>query len=228
MSTGPQPGGSPPPAGTLQETNGLAIATFVMGVIAFVPVAIVLGIIALVQIKRRGDRGRGLAIAGMAIAGAWVVVAIVAVTLIVTNLVGRDADGRIDEAGLISEIDLQIGDCLKDGTPTEDALLLDAAPCDEPHRAEVFARFTLKPVDGDDGYPGAASVRRRATAGCRNRLRTYVPREYDTQLGDMTYFSPDRVDWAIGDHDVICFANFDAQRREPLESLYSLLDELER
>ena len=228
MSTGPPPAGLPPPAGRLRETNGLAIATLVMGIIAFVPVAIVLGIIALVQIERRGDRGRGLAIAGLAIACGWVIVAVAAVTLVVTNLAGRDAEGRIDKAGLVNEIDLQIGDCLEDRTPTEDALALDAVPCDEPHRAEVFARFTLEPVDGDDGYPGADSVRRRARAGCRNRLRTFVPREYDTQLADMTYFSPDRIDWAIGDHDVTCFANFDAERSEPIESLYSLRDGLER
>ena len=228
MSTGPQPGGYPPPAGKLQETNGLAIATLVMGIIAFVPVALVLGVIALVQIKRRGDRGRGLAIAGMAIAGAWVVVAIVAFAVLVTNLAGRDALGRIDEAGLINEIDLQPGDCLEDRTPTEDAVLLDAVPCEEPHRAEVFGRFTLKPVDGASGYPGGASVRRRATAGCRNRLRRYAPREYDSQLGDVTYFSPDRIDWAIGDHDVTCFANFDAPRSEPMQSVDSLLERLTR
>jgi hypothetical protein len=227
VSTGLPPAG-PAPAGRLRETNGLAIATLVMGIIAAVPVAIVLGVIALVQIRNRGDRGRGLVIAGMAIAGAWVVVGAIVVTLFVTNIVGRDAEGRIDKAGYINEVDLQMGDCLEDFTPSEDAIVLDAVPCDEPHRAEVFARFTLKPVDGDDGYPGGDSVRRRATAGCRNRLRTYVPREYDSQLANMTYFSPDRVDWGIGDHDVTCFANFDAERSAPIESLYSALDGLTR
>ena len=228
MSTAPRPGGSPPPAGRLVETNGLAIATLVMAIIGFVPVALVLGIIALVQIKRRGDRGRGLAIAGLAISGLWVVVATVVVTLIASNVVGRDAGGRIDEAGLITEIGLEVGDCLENDTPTEDALGLWAVPCDEWHLAEVLARFTLKPVDGDDGYPGAGSVRRRAAAGCRNRLRTYVPHEHDALLARMTYFSPDRIDWAAGDHDVTCFANFDEPRFEPMVTLYAVLEERER
>ena len=223
MNFVPPAGGSPPPAGRLRETNGLAIATFVMGVVAFVPVAIVLGIIALVQIKRRGDRGRGLAIAGLAIAGAWVLVATVAVTLLLTNSAVRDADGRIVEAGFINESALGIADCLEDPTPTEDAVVLDAVPCDEPHGAEVFALFTLEPVDGDDGYPGGDSVRRRARAGCRNRLRTFAPREYPSQHGDVTYFSPDRIDWAVGNHDVTCIANFYAKRSEPMENLYLLL-----
>ena len=48
-----------------------------------------------------------------------------------------------------------------------------------------------------------------------------MPREYDAQLRDVTYFSPDRIDWTLGDHDVTCFANFDAQRSDPMETLYS-------
>ena len=35
----------------------------------------------------------------------------------------------------------------------------------------------------------------------------------------MTYFSPDRIDWAIGDHDVICFANFDPKRSASLDGV---------
>ena len=58
MSAAPQPGGNLPPTGALRETNGLAIASLILGIIAIVPVAIVLGIIALVQIGRRGDNGK--------------------------------------------------------------------------------------------------------------------------------------------------------------------------
>jgi hypothetical protein len=217
VSTGPQTQG-PLPAGELRETNGLAIATLVMGCIAFVPVAIVLGIIALRQIKRRGDRGRGLAITGMSIAAGWLVVATVAITFVVSNLVERDADGRITKGGYLNEIDLLPGDCLND--PTEDAVVLSAVPCDEPHDTEVFARFELK----GDGYPGGDSVRRRATAGCAHRLVLYAPREYEALIDGVTYFSPDRIDWAIGDHDVTCFANLGSERTDPLDSVFARAD----
>jgi hypothetical protein len=175
VSTGPQTPGHPPPVGEFRETNGLAIATLVMGIIAFVPVAIVLGIIALRQIKRRG-------------------------------------------AGYLNEIDLYPGDCLND--PTEDEFMLRAVACDEPHDTEVFARFELE----GDGYPGGDSVRRRATAGCAHRLVLYAPREYEALIDGVTYFSPDRIDWAIGDHDVTCFANLGSKRTDPLESVFAGAD----
>lgn len=213
MSAAPQPGGNLPPTGALRETNGLAIASLILGIVAIVPVAIVLGIIALVQIGRRGDNGKGLAIAGIVISCAWVVIAVVAIIVVVNNVVGRDAEGRINEAGLIDELSLVPGDCLND--PEEDAIMLSALPCEEPHDAEVFARFRLE----GDGWPGRDNIRRRATAGCGNRLARLYPREYDALIDDVTYFSPDRVDWAIDDHDVICFANYGSRRGGALDGV---------
>lgn len=62
------------------RTNGLAIAALVCGLAGFVtwisaPVGIGLGIAALVQIKRRGDSGKGMAIAGI-VSGALVTIGI--------------------------------------------------------------------------------------------------------------------------------------------------------
>lgn len=213
MSTSPWPGGDLPPTGTYRETNGLAIASLITGILAIVPVAIVLGIIALVQIGRRGDNGKGLAIAGITISCAWVVIAVVGIVVLVNNIIVRDDDGRIVEAGLVDELSLVPGDCVDD--PEEDAIALRGLPCEDAHDAEVFARFRLK----GDGWPGSGNIRRRATAGCRNRLRELHSREYDALVGGVTYFSPDRVDWAIDDHDVICFANFAPKRRGSLRGI---------
>ncbi len=215
MSTGRQPSGPPPPVAGFRETNGLAIGSLITGVIAIVPVAIVLGIVALVQIKRRGDRGRGLAIAGICIACGWVVAVVVAIALLAANEVERDVFGRVTEAGYLNEIELLPGDCLND--PKEDAILLRVVPCDEPHNTEVFARFKLK----GDGYPGGGSVRRRATAGCRHRLEDLLPKGYGPPVSKPTYFSPDRLDWAIGDHDVTCFFKHGSNRAEPVDSLFT-------
>lgn len=213
MSSAPQPGAGLPPAGAYRETNGLSIASLILGIIAIVPISIVLGIVALVQIGRRGDSGKGLAIAGIAISCAWVVIAVVGVIVLVNNVIERDADGRIIEAGLIDELSLVAGDCLND--PKEDAVLLRALPCEESHDAEVFARLTL----AGDGWPGRDNIKRRAAAGCRNRLREFYPREYDALVNGVTYFSPDRIDWAVDDHDVICFANYGSRRRGALDGV---------
>jgi hypothetical protein len=72
----PQPPPAPNPAwtGAVQPgayrprgTNGLAIASFVCSLLCVNVVAIVLGHVALSQIKRTNEEGRGLAIAGLVI-----------------------------------------------------------------------------------------------------------------------------------------------------------------
>lgn len=166
-----------------------------------------LAVIALRQVKRSGDRGRGMAIAGIAVSATWVVVATAGVLLLLDNLVERDATGRITHGGLIDELDLRPGDCVND--PDEEALLLSAVPCDRPHDSEVFARVRLT----GDGYPGAANIRRRASAACAHRIEA----DHLRLIDDVSWFSPDRFDWLIDDHDVICFAHFDPRRRGPLE-----------
>ncbi|WP_338896287.1 DUF4190 domain-containing protein [Streptomyces sp. TG1A-60] len=46
--------------------NGLAIAALVLGVLCFLPgVGLVLGILGLAQIRKKGERGRGMAVAGI-------------------------------------------------------------------------------------------------------------------------------------------------------------------
>jgi hypothetical protein len=53
-----------------QRTNGLSIAAFVMSLVGFSFVAAILGHVAMGQIKRTGDGGKGLAIAAVVIG--WV------------------------------------------------------------------------------------------------------------------------------------------------------------
>lgn len=80
------PAGYPPPPYTYgygyapQQggTNGMAIAAMVCGICGFaclVPglVGIILGIVALPQIKRSGQSGRGMAIAGIVVGALWIV-----------------------------------------------------------------------------------------------------------------------------------------------------------
>jgi peptidyl-prolyl cis-trans isomerase B (cyclophilin B) len=61
-SPGPYPPMYPPP----RQTNGMAIVALVCS-LALAPLGIIFGHIALSQIKRTGEEGRGLAIAGLII-----------------------------------------------------------------------------------------------------------------------------------------------------------------
>lgn len=81
----PQPGGYPPAD---QDTNGLAIAALVTGIVSLVLLfacgagaitgigAIVLGIVAINQLKTSPQNGKGMAIAGIATGGAAIVLGI--------------------------------------------------------------------------------------------------------------------------------------------------------
>ena len=93
----PPPGYGPPPAGypapnyagaygqPTQKTNSLAIASLVASVIGILPfvcglgsiIGIVLGVVALNQIKTSGEGGRGLAIAGIAVGAVTFLISIV-------------------------------------------------------------------------------------------------------------------------------------------------------
>lgn len=58
-------------------TNGMAIASLVTGILGASVVAVVLGHLALGQIRRTGESGRGLALAGTILGYVWVAVSIV-------------------------------------------------------------------------------------------------------------------------------------------------------
>ena len=70
------PGGS--------STNGFAIASLVLGLVGISLLAIILGLVALGQIKRdRSQTGRGMALAGIWLAVAWTVLGVGLAVLLV-------------------------------------------------------------------------------------------------------------------------------------------------
>ena len=93
----PAPGYAPPPTGypapgyagaygvPAQKTNSLAIASLVASLIGILPficglgsiIGIVLGVVALNQIKTSGESGRGLAIAGIAVGAVTFLISVV-------------------------------------------------------------------------------------------------------------------------------------------------------
>ncbi|HEX3921793.1 MAG TPA: DUF4190 domain-containing protein, partial [Streptosporangiaceae bacterium] len=70
-----QPYGWPPSAP--RPGSGLAISSLVLGILGFLGITsvlgVILGIVALVQIRAQRQRGKGLAIAGIAVSTAWIV-----------------------------------------------------------------------------------------------------------------------------------------------------------
>ena len=66
------------------KTNTLAIVSLVLSIIGFNVVAIVLGFVALNQVKKTGDKGRGMALAAVIIGFAEIVIGIIIIVVVVS------------------------------------------------------------------------------------------------------------------------------------------------
>ncbi|MET7986273.1 DUF4190 domain-containing protein [Streptomyces sp. NPDC005281] len=188
--------------------NGLAIAALVLGILCFLPgVGLVLGIVALVQIKKRGERGKGMAVAGMVLSS----IGIALLALMVATGGARDFwDGFKEGAHSSgSTFALHKGECFDapNGTLEGVAYDVDVVPCAGKHDAEVFAEATAH----DGSYPGDSAVSAEAGDMCYSLTDTYamdgwaVPDDVDVY-----YFTPTRQSWGMGDREITCmFGNTD-------------------
>ncbi|BCJ63556.1 DUF4190 domain-containing protein [Polymorphospora rubra] len=198
---GYEPSGVPRPR---PPVNGLAIASLVLALVTLLPVSIVTGIIALVQIRRRGQRGKGLAIAGIAISGA------ASLSLVVAGVVGAlvrvgDPPAQDEPAQPFYSSGWVPGHCIE---TVDESVGLEWPPtkCTEPHQGEVFAVFDMSGAD----YPGEDAVWRYATTGCDQRLPSYAP-SADLDEEYMIYF-PTAETWRDGDRWIICVAYHEEPR----------------
>lgn len=188
--------GGPPQTGT----NGFAIAALVLGILGVL--GAVFGFIALSQIRRTGQGGRGLAIAGIALSGIWVLVIIISVIAIFVTAADRDASGTITEGGSVSATALKVGDCLADLQDSTNVTSLPGVPCSVPHEGEVYAVYDLP----DGAYPGQAEVEAQVQSDCSARLDAYAPQTVgDSSIG-LYFVYPLEANWATGDHEVVCVA----------------------
>ncbi|MFS8198548.1 DUF4190 domain-containing protein [Streptomyces sp. CWNU-52B] len=201
---GYSPYNSPPPV------NGLAITALVFGVQCFLPlVGLIFGIFALVQIKKKGHRGKGLAVTGMVLSGLGT--AVLALTLAVSgpgfwdDLKENARD--TNESGASFSVDR--GECFDTpgGALEGMAESVDTVPCEGEHDAEVFANFQLP----GGGYPGDDAVAEAADDRCYALQYAYAMDSWAVPEDvDVYYFTPTRDSWGLGDREVSClFGNVD-------------------
>ncbi|MER5636777.1 DUF4190 domain-containing protein [Kitasatospora sp. NPDC002227] len=208
----PQPWGQPP-AGPPQTYNGLAIAAMATGLLGgfcFLWVlGIVLGIIALRQIKARNEKGRGMAVTGIVAGVVWVIVlgAVMVVALSGPFMDGYNNGRASYRAAHTSVFDLTRGTCFKDGTAIGSTVKsVKTVPCSDPHDGEMYARVSLSLGNGREDFPGAAELTRRTDRACAKELVKYV---MDSQALPATvrssFFYPDRTAWSAGSvHTGVC------------------------
>jgi hypothetical protein len=87
----PVPAAQPAPAVPAEKWNVLSIVGFVLSLVGFSVISVILGFIGLSQIKKTGERGRGLAIAAIIIGFASIVIGII-VAIVVTAALASNAD----------------------------------------------------------------------------------------------------------------------------------------
>ncbi|MFF3372689.1 DUF4190 domain-containing protein [Streptomyces sp. NPDC002680] len=182
--------------------NGVAIASLVLGILCFLPaLGLVLGIIALVQIRKRGERGKGMAIAGSVLS--TVGLALWAL-LLGTGGLSEAWDGFKDAAeDSNSTFSLAKGDCFNslDGSLEGYAYDVDTVPCSRAHDGEVFASFQLPA----GSYPGDDRVTEIADDKCYALEDSYAMDTWAVPDDvDVYYLTPTRQSWRLGDHEVTC------------------------
>ena len=207
---GPPAGGSVwgmppgPPQAPPGQTNGQAIAAFVLGLLAVVPVSIVLGIVALVRINRTRQRGKGLAIAGLVLSAVWIVVGAGGLLLAAGYAVSHsdsaspfDPSGRPGGSEPVEE--LPLGSCFNQ--PKDQVTdLVPVVPCDGVHDRQLYARISLP-----GAWPGKAQAQQQSAVACAKATGTAFsdPAGLKGEAVLYTYY-PNQGDWQDGDSQAWC------------------------
>ncbi|MEU9012935.1 DUF4190 domain-containing protein [Streptomyces sp. NPDC048479] len=188
------------------SVNGLSVASLVLGIVCCLPpLGLVLGLIALSQIKRKGERGKGMAVAGIVLSSISTLLVLVALA---TGGIGDAWDGfrkGMDEASRSrSTLDLHKGDCFNvPGDELEqETATVGVVDCAKEHDAEVTGAFKL---EKSDDWPGEAAVEPVAEKRCTEINNAYADDASAVpDSAEMYYYMPSAHSWRLGDRSVTC------------------------
>jgi hypothetical protein len=207
----PTPYGYGYPAAAGSGTNGLATAALICGAGGFIvgntaPVAIGLGIAALVQIRNRQQDGKGMAIAGLVLGAVVTLGYALLIALLVAlgsttddEYYGAPEPSSSYSSNTVYVDDLVVGNCFDEGDEEDEAI---RKPCAEPHDAEIIAEVTLPagPYPGDQGVDSAAEK------NCGTEFGGYVGKSVQDSELEPGWWTPTRDLWDHNDRVVICAA----------------------
>jgi hypothetical protein len=190
------------PYGRPAPVNGVAIGALVLGILCFLPaVGLVLGLIALAQIRKKGERGKGMAIAGSVLSSVGLAVWVLSLS---TGVASDAWNGFKDAAtGEGTAYALAKGDCFDSSTGAleGDTYDVDEVPCTGKHDAEVFAVVTVPGTS----FPGDDAVTRVGDDQCYALADSYAMDTWAVPDDvDVYYLLPTRQTWRFGDRAVTC------------------------
>jgi hypothetical protein len=193
----PGPGAYPPPA---PGTNWWAVISLIFGLIGGVLISVVCGIVGLNR-ARKGQGGRGMAIAGLVLSGMWVLGIVALVVFLV-----------LFDKGTVSATEVKAGDCLEKLPASGLVITVDTAPCGEPHTGEIFSVMTMP--DGD--FPGQFAIEEYQNK-CAPELADYSPGAAEDADVGLFVLYPSEDSWGQGDRTVTCIATTDSPRTGALK-----------
>jgi hypothetical protein len=171
-----------------KKTNALAIASLVTGVLALVPVAIGLAIAALVQIRKRDEKGSGLAYGGIGASLGWLLLIAGVALLAMSNVFSYTREGDLKD--IASQ---EIGTCVNE-VPSE------VADCSTPHDFEVYYTGSVP----NPQWPGEHDLDNTADDICYEAFEGYVGASYEDSDYDYAFFAPSEAEWRQGQHVIVC------------------------
>ncbi|MFJ7267481.1 DUF4190 domain-containing protein [Streptomyces sp. NPDC099050] len=203
---------APPPQGYAYgppPLNGFALASLLVGLLCFPPLGIVFGIVALTQIRKKGERGKVLAVLGLVVSVLLSGVLVLAAERAADTFSARaramgaaepyeDVEGELTDIG-----ELAVGTCFN--VPGGD--LLDENPfvyriaCARVHDAEV----TLARALGGSRFPGEEELKQSSAEACWRAQDAYAMDTWALPpYAEMFYFAPSRERWEGGDRLLVC------------------------
>jgi hypothetical protein len=194
----PPPGQYAPPT---PGTNWWAVISLVFGVLGGVLISVVCGILGLNRAKK-GQGGRGMAIAGLVLSGLWIVGIVALVVFLV-----------VFDKGTVSATEVKAGDCLKELPASGLVITVDTAPCGEPHTGEIFSVMTMP--DGE--FPGQFAIEEYQNK-CAPELAKYAPDAAEDPDVGLFVLYPSEDSWGQGDRIVTCIATTDKPRTGNLKN----------
>jgi hypothetical protein len=200
----PLPYSAPPPgyyAPPPQATNWWAIISLIFGVVGGVLISVVCGIVGLNRAKK-GQGGRGLAIAGLVLSALWVLVAVAGVIFYL--VVGT---------GTVTATDVKVGDCLKQIPNGTRVMTVDTVGCDQAHAGEVFAVLLMP----EGVFPGQTAIENYQNK-CEPELASYSPDAITDDSVQLYVLYPTAETWGQGDRAVTCIATLDPPRTGSIKS----------
>jgi len=180
------PFGTPPGR---RGVSGFAVASFIFGLIGGVPLGLIFGIVALVRIRRTGQRGKVQAILGIVLSTLWAV--------FLTMLVVGVLQARTNAA---ASYDFQPGQCFN-RAPVNTAGASTPVDCAQSHFGEVFAVENAPwPT-----YPGQTAVEEFAKDKCPVDVIKALPPGMNHPDIAVAFLFPQDKSWAQGDRTIKCF-----------------------